>query len=88
MLKALDVQAEHWRQAVHRHLLDSMLRAAAATADPALRSADALRPHEALQAPQQAHRAGQLLPAPPQLLLAVAAAAAGAAAVLEPLYVR
>ena len=72
VLKALDVQAEHWREAMHRHLLDSVLRAAAAAAHPALGSADALRPHKALQAPQQAHCAVQLLPRPcscPLLLL-------------------
>ena len=64
VLKALDVQAEHWREAVHRHLLDSVLRAAAAAADPALGSADPLGPHKALQASQQAHCAVQLLPRP------------------------
>ena len=64
VLKPLDVQAEHWRQAVHRHLLDSMLRAAAATADPALGSTDALGPHKALQASQQADCARQLCPRP------------------------
>ena len=64
VLKALDVQAEHWRELVHRHLLDSVLRAAAAAADPALGSANSLRPHKALQAAQQAHCAGQLLPRP------------------------
>ncbi len=50
VLKALDVEAQHRRQAVHRHLLDGVLRAAAAAADPILRRAQAFRPHKALQA--------------------------------------
>jgi hypothetical protein len=56
VLKALDVEAQHGRQAVHRHLLDGVLRAAAAAADPVLGRAQALWAHKALQAAQQADR--------------------------------
>ena len=65
MLKALDVEAQHGRQAVHRHLLDGVLRAAAAAADPVLGRAQALRAHKALQAAQQTDRPGQLGQLPP-----------------------
>ena len=64
MLKALDVQAEHWREAVHRHLLDSVLRAAAAATDPALGRANPLGPHKALQASEQAYCTVQLVSRP------------------------
>ncbi len=60
MLKALDMEAQDGRQAVHRHLLHRVLRARAAAADPLLSRAQALRAHKALQAAQQADRPGQV----------------------------